>query len=99
VVSRPEPVPGGTRERLVRCPYFSLERLRLDGSAGVSVGCPEAARFTILIGLEGSVLVRYGPGASQLRFGETLLLPAALGPCALVPRDGGTAVVLTCTVP
>jgi mannose-6-phosphate isomerase len=99
LVSQPEPCLGGTRERLVRCPYFALERLRLDGSAEVSVGSPDRERFTIVIGLAGRTLVRHGRDAVPLAFGQTLLLPAALGACTLVPQDAGEAVVLTCTVP
>ncbi len=101
VASRPEPIAGGTRERLVRCPYFALERLRIDTDAspeareGVPVGNPE--HFTILIGLEGTAEVRHGGYATLLGHGQTLLLPAALGTCTLVPR--GRAAVLTCTVP
>jgi mannose-6-phosphate isomerase len=95
VPSRPEPIAGGTRERLVRCPYFALERLRIDGPA--AVGSPE--RFTILIGLEGAAVVRHQGIETPLGFGRTLLLPAALGACEVVPRGTGKAVVLTCTVP
>jgi mannose-6-phosphate isomerase len=109
VISRPEPIAGGRRERLVQCPYFALERLRLDGSgsgsgsAEVSVGCPDRQRFTILIALQGQVEIRHRLDAAPLGLGlgQTLLLPAALGACALVPRGGDTdtPVVLTCTVP
>jgi mannose-6-phosphate isomerase len=109
VARRPEPIPGGTRERLVRCPYFALERLALEGAdaasgsarAMVAVGDPERQRFTILIGLEGQAEVRHGPGGTPtpLGFGHTLLLPAALGACAIAASGTAGAVVLTCTVP
>jgi len=89
----PEPIAGGVRERLARCPSFALERLRLTGPA--SVGTPE--RFTIVIGLGGSADVQGGGISTPLEFGQTLLLPAALGACEVVPR--GQAVVLTCVVP
>jgi mannose-6-phosphate isomerase len=99
VPSRPEPLRGaaGTRERLMQCPYFALERLRLDGPA--AVGNPE--RFTILLGLGGAAVLRHGDEETPLGFGQTLLLPAALGECTLVPdpKGDGRAVVLTCTVP
>jgi mannose-6-phosphate isomerase len=91
--SRPESIPGGTRERLARCPYFALERLRLDGPSVVGA----CDRFTILVGLGGKAEVRVGDTRTSLEFGHTLLLPAVLGECAVVPR--GEAVVLTCTVP
>jgi mannose-6-phosphate isomerase len=97
VASRPEPIAGGTRERLVRCPYFALERLRLEGPA--VVGDPE--RFTILVGLAGAAVLRHEGVEMPLVLGQTLLLPAALGACEVVPhpRSMGEAVVLTCTVP
>jgi mannose-6-phosphate isomerase len=98
VTCHPEPYAGGTRERLVRCPYFVLERFRLDASGpGATVGSRD--RFTILIGLEGEAEVGHGPDATPLGCGQTLLLPAALGPCPIVPRDTGGAVILSCTVP
>jgi mannose-6-phosphate isomerase len=94
-----EPIPegGGTRERLVSCPYFALERLRL--TAATTVG--RSARFTILMGLGGESVLRHpgrADGLTRLGFGDTLLLPAALGPCALVAAGEGS-VVLTCIVP
>jgi mannose-6-phosphate isomerase len=97
VASRPEPIDGGTLERLARCPYFALERLRLEGPA--VVGDADRARFTILIGLGGTAEVRHETDVTSLGFGQTLLLPAALGACRIAPQPGGEALVLTCTVP
>ena len=101
VPCRPEPFAGGIREPLVRCPYFTLERLRLDAqtSGGDVALVGSSERFTILIGLEGAAEVRHGRGATPLGFGQTLLLPAALGTCELIPLDAGAAVILTCSVP
>jgi mannose-6-phosphate isomerase len=90
---RPEPIPGGTRERLAESDYFALQRLRLRAPARVGDGW----RFTILIGLEGEAEVRHDRGAAPLRFGETLLLPASLGACEVAPR--GEAAILSCVVP
>jgi mannose-6-phosphate isomerase len=95
VASRPEPCAGGTLERLVHCPYFTLERLRLDGPA--TIGSPE--RFTILIALGGAAEVRHGTGTVGLAFGQTLLLPAAVEACTLVPSGPAPAVILVCSVP
>jgi len=89
----PEPTEGGTRERLARCRFFALERLRLTAPA--AVGDPEG--FTILLGLGGTAEVRHRGTTRHLSYGETLLLPAALGACEVVPR--GEAVILTCVVP
>jgi mannose-6-phosphate isomerase len=92
--TRPEPVPGGTRERLASCPYFALERLRLTGPAAVGRG----DRFTILVDLAGAADVVHDGTPYPIRLGETLLLPAALGPCQVIPREGGVTLV-TCVVP
>jgi mannose-6-phosphate isomerase len=84
---------GGAREHLARSPYFALERLRLKEAALIG----RDDRFTILMGLGGSCDVVHGAESIRLDLGTTLLLPAALGPCRIVPR--GDAVVLTCAVP
>ena len=102
IATRPEPIAGGrgTRERLASCPFFSLERLRLKGP--VPVGAGPRDRFTLVIGLGGAAEVRHDGAAARLGFGQTLLLPAALGECEIAPieRDGqGETVVLTCVVP
>lgn len=89
----PEPIPGGTREALSESAYFALARLALTGST--TVGDP--ARFTILVGLEGQAVVRSGESAITLGLGQTVLLPAALGACAVEPV--GHATLLTCVVP
>jgi mannose-6-phosphate isomerase len=84
---------GGTREKLSRSPYFALERLTLCHPAQVG----DHERFTILMGLEGRSEVHHGGECVRLEFGQTLLLPAAVGPCEITPRDD--ARVLTCVVP
>jgi mannose-6-phosphate isomerase len=88
-----EPIAAGRRERLARCPYFALERLVLDGPA--EVGSPD--RFTLLLGLEGRAVLRPAGGDYPLLTGQTRLLPAATGRCAVIPD--GAATVLTCVVP
>ncbi|HEX8199099.1 MAG TPA: mannose-6-phosphate isomerase, partial [Isosphaeraceae bacterium] len=93
LVARAEPTPGGTRERLARCPFFGLERLRLSGAG--RVGSPE--RFTVLLGLGGTAEVRHRDASYPLALGQTLLLPAALGACEIAPRED-EATVLTVTV-
>jgi mannose-6-phosphate isomerase len=89
-----EPIAGGgTRERLARSPYFALERLA--PVQPVVVGDPE--RFTVVMGLKGTSNIEHGGKRIPLEFGQTVLLPAALGECQLVP--GRQATVLTCVVP
>jgi mannose-6-phosphate isomerase class I len=84
---------GGMREKLSRSAYFALERLTLHQPTTVG----QQDRFTILMGLEGSSDVRRGAESVRLEFGQTLLLPAALGRCEIVPRHD--ARILTCVVP
>jgi mannose-6-phosphate isomerase len=84
---------GGTSERLSQSPYFAMERLTLVRPAPLG----SADRFTILMGLKGTSIVEHGGNRVPLEFGQTLLLPAALGQCELTPR--GEATVLTCVVP
>ena len=89
-----EAVPGGgTHERLSRSAYFALERLNLEQLE--PVGRPD--RFTILMGLAGSFDVRHGADHTRVEFGQTVLLPAGLGECEIVPV--GKAQVLSCVVP
>jgi mannose-6-phosphate isomerase len=84
---------GVLRERLSRSDYFALERLTLSQPA--TVGYHD--RFTVLMGLEGKAEIRHGAESVGLDFGQTLLLPAALGSCVIVPRDH--ARILACVVP
>jgi mannose-6-phosphate isomerase len=87
------PERGGGRERLAHSPYFALERLRLSRPA--RVGQPD--RFKIVVGLEGRSEIVQGTQRVRLDFGQTLLLPAAVGPCEIVPH--GQATILSCVVP
>ncbi len=84
---------GGTCERLARSPYFQMERLSLIQPA--LVGGPE--RFTIVMGLKGTANIEHGGQHFRLELGQTLLLPAVLGPCEISPVS--EASVLTCVVP
>lgn len=89
------PFASGTREALASCPYFALERLRLTASA--TVGADDRSRMTLLIGLQGRAEITYQGNFYPLERGDTLLLPATVGACPILPE--GTANVLTCTIP
>lgn len=89
-----EPDAGGTREALSRCDYFALERLRLVAAS--SIGRDD--RFTIVMCLGGAAEIIHQNEAVPLRFGDTLLLPASLGRCEVVPL-GGEVTLVTCLVP
>ena len=88
-----EQTSAGTREQLARSAYFALTRLTLTQNTRVG----QSDRFTILMGLDGRSEVCHGQERVPLDFGQTLLLPAALGACELVPH--GRAQVLSCVVP
>jgi mannose-6-phosphate isomerase len=83
----------GTRERLARSSYFALERLTI----GQPVRVGQHDRFTVLMGLAGRCEIVHDNRPVPLAFGETALLPAAVGECPIVPD--GEAVVLSCIVP
>ncbi|WP_435009959.1 type I phosphomannose isomerase catalytic subunit [Tundrisphaera lichenicola] len=93
MTTTPEPIPGGHREQLARSAFFDLNRLILDGPT--TIGDP--SRFTIVICLGGSARVQSGEISVSLELGQTVLLPAAIGPCEVRPL--GRATLLTCVVP
>jgi mannose-6-phosphate isomerase len=93
ILPSPEPEAWGTRERLITCPYFEIERLTLRGTTEIG----SIDRCTILVGLDGIAELHHGRSNYVVRKGETLLLPAAIGPCAIGTFGAGT--VLTCVVP
>ncbi len=92
--ARLEPMPGaGKHEHLSRSAYFALERLDISGP--VPVG--RSDRFTILMSLAGSFDVRHAAESLRVEFGQTVLLPAVVSSCEIVPR--GPCQILTCIVP
>jgi mannose-6-phosphate isomerase len=88
-----EPIAGGTREQLSRSEFFALERLTLEGPARIG----EPDRFTIMMGIDGQAEVRWGSMSAVIATGQTILLPAEIGPCEVIPD--GRATLLTCVVP
>lgn len=94
IVSKAEPIEGGSREALASSKFFALERLTLTQLA--SVGSTD--RFTIVMGLEGSGVVESNQGSLPIHFGSTVLLPASLGACRISP-GGGRLTLLTCVIP
>jgi mannose-6-phosphate isomerase len=84
---------GNVDEALARCRYFQLERWTLE--APQEIGRDD--RFTVVMVLSGQVRTRQGDGELVLGRGETMLLPASIGPHAVSPI--GQAVVLTCQQP
>ncbi len=84
----------GTRERLSRCDYFALERLRIRQPTRIGA----ADRFTIVIGLGGEADLCYEQERTPIALGRTVLIPASVGLCDVEPRSGEVA-LLTCIVP
>jgi mannose-6-phosphate isomerase len=70
------------RERLFRCEQFSLWRVRSDAPFGV--GAVGAAR--VLVCIEGAGHVEHPGTGYPVGRGETILLPAVLGPCVFRPE-------------
>lgn len=84
---------GDVREPLAVCPYFEIERWTIESPAEIG----RDDRFTILLVAEGEIEIR-GPGGDlPAKRGETILLPASLGPTMIHPM--GRAVVLACQQP
>jgi mannose-6-phosphate isomerase len=93
--TQPEPTAFGSRETLSRCEYFALERWTLSGPAAIG----REDRFTIVMVFEGAVDVCHGGVSTPIEFAQTVLLPASIGSCEVVPRGGRGATLLTCVVP
>lgn len=95
------PPAGGTnglrREALVRCPYFELDRYRLDGSIAV----PAPDRFSIWMILDGAaVLSSSSTGYERaLGKGETILVPASPGGLQWSTGNSGSATLLGLRLP
>lgn len=88
-----EPVKGGIKEHLITCKHFSIERLRLFDVSSIRY----SDRFTLLLCLGGSAVVRHRDASYPVSLGDTLLLAASLSPCSIVPTGGAT--ILSCTIP
>ncbi|MFO7170607.1 MAG: class I mannose-6-phosphate isomerase [Chloroflexota bacterium] len=91
-----EPAPRGTvpplplqqgRELLVACPFFALERWTLPAELHAAT---DAGSFEILTLIEGRAELRWAGEPLQLKRGDALVLPAALGTYELVAREAGT---------
>jgi mannose-6-phosphate isomerase len=75
------------RQELVRCPYFTLDYLRRRKP----FTCGGIGRLQVLLVLHGRGQLETGEGVWELARGDTLLLPAALGPLVCHPEgDLGT---------
>ena len=77
---------GARRELVALCPYFALERLRLD--EGASVELLPAKRLEVLSVLDGRIRGAMGDADWLMRPGQSWLVPAARPPLKLDAAEG-----------
>ena len=82
-------------ERLVESDQFFLDRLGVD----VPRVMANEGTCHIITVLSGSVSVEGGVEAEPLRFGQTILLPACLGPVTLKPAEDEPVVLVDAYLP
>jgi mannose-6-phosphate isomerase len=85
--------PHGRRERLVRCPYFSLERHA--GRLPFPVGAAGECRVVVCV--DGSGELESQGRRHSIATGDVVLLPAEVGECAC--RPDGEITLLECGIP
>ena len=78
-----ESVPGGTTRRLASCPYFTTDRLAVDGAMPLTVG---GASFTALIAVSGQGTVSGTENAVVFQAGDSLFVPAGSGEITVTGR-------------
>jgi mannose-6-phosphate isomerase len=83
---QPQALPEPGRERLVECDKFLFDRIAGVGQAIVGGD----GRFHILTVPQGCVHLRAGGDETVLETGDTVLLPASLGPTEALLADGTT---------
>lgn len=89
----PQPLVAG-RALLVSCPYFAMERWTLDAEAQERT---EPTSFEILTIIDGATSLSWLEGVLNLKRGQSIMLPAALGDYRLAPDASVT--LLRCYVP
>lgn len=82
----------GVPAPLIRCPFFDLDALRLDG--GAFVGDTEGLRLQVITTTAGSVSVRSGREDVMLRTNETALVAGAAGAYEIRPLEDESAVLI-----
>jgi len=83
--------PPNTRASLLRTEYFVFERLGLRAPWGVS---PNLESFQVLFVAEGSMSLHWDEGELSLVAGQTVMIPASLPGCELVPGDAGADLLM-----
>jgi mannose-6-phosphate isomerase len=82
----------GVPAPLIRCPFFDLDALRLDG--GAFAGDTEGLRFQVITATAGSVSVRSSADDVTLRKYETVLVAGAACAYEVRPLEGESAVLI-----
>jgi mannose-6-phosphate isomerase len=86
------PLTPGVAAPLIRCPFFDLDAVRLDG--GAFAGDTEGLRFRVVTATAGSVSVRRGEESVELSVYETALLAGAAGEYEVRPLVGESSVLI-----
>jgi mannose-6-phosphate isomerase len=76
---------GNTREYLVACPHFAVQRLVLETPSAESTG---GLRFESLMAVSGNAEIRVeGRDSTSIRVGDSVLVPACIGEYEIAPVD------------
>lgn len=81
-------------ELLVQCPYFAMERWVLEQPRELAT---DPASFEIWTAIEGTARLSYAGGSTEIRRGESIVLPATLGSYTMQPLEHVT--LLRCFMP
>ena len=90
-VDAPVAITGGTSTTLARCQYFVVEKLDLHGKYSSAT---DGETFIVVNCVNGGGLLTWAGGDEQVKLGDSLLLPAALGEYSLIP-DGNASFVIS----
>jgi len=85
-----------SRLRLIECDKFVYEKLDV-GKRAVRVG--GTGSFEILSAIGGAGVLTWPKGEMPMALGETILLPACIGPCSLGSDNGMEVLRSYCPVP
>ena len=81
----PRPLDAGPHAHgrtLVSCPYFQLDELTLTAPVSIQSG---GNGFEILFPVEHDLVIRTADGTTEVPYGKSCLLPAAIGPYYVSP--------------
>ncbi|MCS6850597.1 MAG: class I mannose-6-phosphate isomerase [Gemmataceae bacterium] len=89
----PRREPPGSREQLVSCRHFTLDRLH--GSEPFWLG--ESRKCRVVVGVAGKATLEHAGQLYPIQRGEVVLLPAEVGACRCQPD--GDVTLLECGLP